>query len=130
MKRVHVSRCKVMDQNWVVYKSDDGLDKYVDLSSCANSFALTVGKDRLHSKDCIGWRYKEDDTILYELFNIGHLLIYASTKATLYDRIQNCLSKRVRETRNAKLLREFEEALNRVGWRIADKTACCPKDEI
>lgn len=130
MQRVPISKCRVVDTNWVVYRNEDGMDKYTDLSACANNFSLNVGKDSFICKNCIGWYYQEGNNLFCELFNIGHLLIYASVKPTLFEWVPRCFKKQNFESKSERLFRVFVDQLNQAGWSIVNKSAYWEKKEM
>ena len=108
MTEITNARIRRIEPYWLVYKKDDGSEGHIQLSACANNFAIHHGGE----ENCIGLRYEKDGFGCYELFNVGHTLIKFPLKGGLL--------------RSAAKLREryegFEKQLNQFGWKIAAKS--------
>ena len=71
MNEISYARIRRIEPYWLVYAKDDGSEAHIQLSACANNFAIHHGGE----PGCIGLRYEKDGFGCYELFNVGHTLI-------------------------------------------------------
>lgn len=121
MVRIPMSSKNLPDKHWLMYINDSGEKKHVDLSGCAGSFEHKTGYVSQDGLRAVGWRYEEKGQLCYELFNVGHTVIYAPVKPGLMQALGYMLSgKKTEEAHNA-FLTSFEEALNRGGWKTVER---------
>lgn len=123
MVRVRINKRYFPDQYWLRYTNDVGVLKHVSLTGCANSFKLATNNayDTGDGLQGVGWRYRADGCLCYELFCVGHLLLYIPLQPSLLDRLA-CLvrGKNVDDAYRQKL-EAFERALNQGGWKTVEK---------
>ena len=117
MVRIPLSTKNLPDKHWFVYINDSGEKKHVDLSGCAGSFARNTGYVSEDGLRAVGWRYEENGQLCYELFNVGHTVIFASVKPGLAQSLGYLFSGKNAEDAHKAYLSSFEEALNRGGWK-------------
>lgn len=115
MTEISIKQILQIDAYWLRYKKDDGSEGHIQLSACANNFAIHRGGE----ERCLGLRYEKDGFGCYELFNVGHTLI----KCPLHPGgLQKLLGGK---NAGAKLREQFEaiEAqFNRFGWKTKEET--------
>ena len=115
MTEISCSQIRRIDQYWLVYKKDDGSEGHIQLSACANNFAIHHGGE----PGTIGLRYEKDGFGCYELFNVGHTCIKFPLRAT-------GLKKLLKGKRYDNALREqyesIEKVLNGFGWKTVEKS--------
>ena len=117
MVRIPLSSKNLPDKHWFVYINDSGEKKHVDLSGCAGSFERNTGYVSEDGLRAVGWRYEEQGQLCYELFNVGHTVVFASVKPGLVQSLGYLLSGKKAEEAHAAFLTSFEDALNRGGWK-------------
>ena len=124
MDKVQLTKRLLPDQYWLRYCNEDGYVRNISLSACANSFRLmTKGAYETEDDDlrCVGWRYEEDGCLCYELFYIGHLVLFVPLQPSLPERLGYMLQRKdVREAHREKIM-EFEKALNCGGWKTVSR---------
>ena len=122
MVRIPLSKRTMPDKHWLVYINDNGEKKHVDLSGCAYSFEKITGYVSSDGLRAVGWHYEEGGQLCYELFNVGHTVLYASVKPNFIQRIGYLLAGKKPEEAHKEFLASFEEALNQGGWKTVQRT--------
>ena len=106
MTELTCKQIRRIDEYWLVYAKDDGSEGHIQLSACANNFAIHRGGE----PGTIGLHYEKDGFGCYELFNVGHTLIRCPLKPKLFG--------------SAAKLREkyegIEKRLNEFGWKTVE----------
>jgi hypothetical protein len=123
MDRVRLSAGMTPDSYWLRFYREDGTQSCISLEGCANSFAL-VTQNRYASEDglrCVGWRYEEDGCLCYELFCVGHVVLYMPLKPDVFNCIRYLLRGNKPQEAHEEALKTFESALNRGGWKTVVK---------
>ncbi len=123
MVRIPLSGRTLPDKHWLVYRTDDGQVKHVDLSGCAGSFERNTGYVSQDGLRAVGWRYEERGMLCYELFNVGHTVVCAPVKPGLVQTLGYVLSGKKPEQAHQAFLASFEEALNLGGWKTVEREA-------
>ena len=123
MFKIRLTNANFPDAYWLRYRNEDGVIKHVDLSSCANNFRLVVGESASEDDglSCVGWRYEENECLCYELFCVGHLVLYTPLKPCLLDLICGLLSGKDADVLRREKAHSFEKALNKSGWKTVEK---------
>ena len=111
MTEISIKRIKEISRFWVVYARDDGSDGHIQLSACANNYAILRGGSAEDGLQCVGLRYEKDGFGCYELFNVGHTLIQCPLKPKLF-----CSAAKLREKYEA-----IEKQLNQFGWKTVEE---------
>lgn len=123
MVRIPLSKRTLPDKHWLVYVNEAGEKKHVDLSGCAGSFERNTGYVSQDGLRAVGWRYEEQGQVCYELFNVGHTVLYVPKKPGLVQTLGYMLSGKKPEEAHGEFLASFEAALNRGGWKIVEREA-------
>ena len=92
MTRIPLSKKILPDKYWLVYLNENGDRKHIDLSGCAGSFARNTGAVSEDGLRAVGWRYEEQGQVCYELFNVGHTVVFAPRKPGLVQTLGYMLS--------------------------------------
>ena len=121
MVRIPLSSKTLPDKHWFVYLNEDAGKKHVDLSGCAGSFERNTGYVSQDGLRAVGWRYEERGQLCYELFNVGHTVVFAPVKPGLVQTLGYMLSGKKSEEAHQAFLASFEEALNRGGWKTVKR---------
>lgn len=119
--KISLSKRTLPDQYWLVYINNDGIKKHVALSGCACCFEKITGYVSSDGLRAVGWRYEEAGELCYELFNVGHTVLFAPIKPSLIQTIGYLLSSKKPEDAHKEFLASFEEALNRGGWKTVNR---------
>ena len=122
MVRIPLSKRTLPGKHWLVYIDDNGDKKHVDLSGCACSFEKITGYASSDGLRAIGWRYEEGGQLCYELFNVGHTVLFAPVEPSFVQKLGYILSGKKPEDAHKDLLASFEEALNLGGWKTVQRT--------
>ena len=117
MIRIPFTAKNLPDKHWLVFMNEDGSKKHVYLSGCAGTFELQTGYVSEDGLRAVGWHYEEQGMLCYELFNVGHLVLFAPLKPNLVQTLGYMLSGKKPEEAHKAFLASFEEALNRGGWK-------------
>ena len=112
MTEISIKRIKSISEFWVVYSRDDGSDGHIQLSACANNFAVHRGYASDDGLKCVGLRYEKDGFGCYELFNVGHTLIKCPLKPRLFGSAAKQREK----------YESIERQLNGFGWKTIEQT--------
>ena len=123
MFRIRLTRANFPDAYWLRYRNEDGIIKHVSLSSCANNFRLTEENEISSDEQlrCVGWRYEDNGCLCYELFCVGHLVLFTSLRPGVVDQICGLLSRKKAEDIRRETALNFENALNQSGWKTLEK---------
>ena len=118
MKEILVKQISEINEYWIVYFQESGETGHIQLSACANNYAVHRGGDA--GDKIIGLRYKKDGFGCYELFTAGHLLIKCPLKPGPADNLKALL----RGKKAADMLLEdyqgLEDQLNGFGWKTIE----------
>lgn len=126
MVRLPISPRTLPDKYWLFYTNDGGEEKYVDLAGCAGNFAKITGYVSADCLRAVGWRYEEQGQLCYELFNAGHLVLFAPLKPSLFQILKYRLSGRKPDEAHRDFLSSFEAALNQGGWKTVEREETYP----
>ena len=110
MTEITYKQWRRLDQYWFVYAKEDRSEGHIQLSACANNFAIHHGGDGT----CIGLRYEKDGFGCYELYNVGHTLIKCPLKP---NPVQKLLGGKKAEEKLRAAYEAFEQQLNSRGWK-------------
>ncbi len=123
MVKVKLDKKCFPDRYWLKYVSEAGAVKQVSLSGCANSFKLATNNayDTGDGLQIVGWRYKENNNLCYELFCVGHLQLYIQLQPSVMDRLLYLLQGKKAEEAYRQKLEVFEHALNQGGWKTVER---------
>lgn len=124
MQRIPITKNNLPDRHWLVFQNENGDKKHVDLSGCAGSFERSTGYRSQDGLRAVGWRYEEGGQLCYELFNIGHTVMYASLRPGPVTRLLCLLRGQDPQKAQEAFLASFENALHAGGWKTV------PKDEV
>ena len=111
MTEISIKQIKEISEFWVVYTKPDGAPGHIQLSACANNFAIVRGEDSGNELKCVGLRYEKDGFGCYELFNVGHTLIKCPLKPRLFGSAAKLREK----------YESIEKRLNGFGWRTVEE---------
>ena len=84
MTEISIKQIREIGQFWVVYTKPEGAPGHIQLSACANNFAIVRGDRSGDGLKCVGLRYEKDGFGCYELFNVGHTVIKCPLKPKLF----------------------------------------------
>ena len=121
MLRIRVTKNTLPDKYWLVYSTEEGTVKHVDLSGCAASFERISGYVSEDGLRAVGWHYEEGGQKCWELFNIGHTLMYAPLRPSLLQTVGYLLRGKEPKAAHKEYLEAFEAALNQGGWKTVDR---------
>ena len=110
MTEISIKQIKEISEFWVVYTKPDGAPGHIQLSACANNFAIVRGDSSGDELKCVGLRYEKDGFGCYELFNVGHTLIKCPLKPRLFGSAAKLREK----------YESIEKQLNRFGWKTVE----------
>ena len=118
MTEISIKQIKEIGQFWVVYTRPEGDPGHIQLSACANNFAILRGDSSGDGLKCVGLRYEKDGFGCYELFNVGHTLVKCPLKPGF-------LQKLLKGGKAEAFLREqyldIEKQLNSYGWKTIEE---------
>lgn len=103
MTEISIKQIREITPYWIFYTKETGDRGSIQLSACANNYAIMHGGDGT----CIGLRYEKDGFGCYELFNVGHTLIKCPLKPRLFGS-----AAKLREKYEA-----IEKQFNDSGWK-------------
>ncbi len=121
MRRIPITKHMMPDKHWLVYRNDDGVIKHVDLSGCANNFSHATGYVSEDNLRAVGYRYEENGQLCYELFNIGHIVLFVPMKPDLIKLIAYRFQGLDPKEAHKEYLNTFETALNQGGWKTVER---------
>ena len=104
---------------WVFYVKEDGEPGNIQLSACANNFAIHRGSGSGDGCRCVGLRYEKDGFGYYELFNVGHTRIKCPLKP---NALRNLLGGRKAAEKLRQQYEALEARLNQFGWKTAEES--------
>lgn len=110
MTEISIKQIKEISEFWVVYTKPEGAPGHIQLSACANNFAIVRGDSSGDELKCVGLRYEKDGFGCYELFNVGHTLIKCPLKPRLFGS-----ASKLRERYES-----IEKQLNGFGWKTIE----------
>ena len=110
MTEISIKQIKEIGEFWVVYTKPEGAPGHIQLSACANNFAIVRGDSSGDELKCVGLRYEKDGFGCYELFNVGHTLIKCPLKPKLFGSAAKLREK----------YESIEKQLNRFGWKTVE----------
>ena len=117
MTEISIDQIQEIGQYWVVYLKRSGENAHIQLSACANNFAVHRGYESEDGLKCVGLRYEKDGCDCYELFNVGHTLVKCPRKPGPGQTFAALL----RGKKPAEFQREkyeaVEQQLNEFGWK-------------
>ena len=114
MNEIFLKQIDEVTPFWLFYSKDSGEPGNIQLSACANNFAIHHGGDGT----CIGLRYEKDGFGYYELFNVGHTLIKFPLKGTGLRKL--LMGKKYDDALRSQY-ESIEKAFNNVGWKTVAK---------
>lgn len=121
MVRIPLSKRTLPDKYWLIYTVDRKEKKHINLSGCAGNFELITGYVSSDELRAVGWRYEEQGQLCYELFNVGHTVLYAPTRPNPIQTLIYMLSGKRPEEAHRDFLDSFEHALNLGGWKTVKR---------
>ena len=107
MNEISVKQIQEITPYWIFYSKESGERGSIQLSACANNFAIHRGGE----PGTIGLRYEKDGFGCYELFNVGHTLIKCPLKPKLFGSAAKLREK----------YESIEKQLNRFGWKTVEE---------
>ena len=110
MTEISIRQIREISRFWLVYDKEKGVPAHIQLSACANNFAVHRGYVSDDGLQCVGLRYEKDGFGCYELFNVGHTCIRCPLKPKLFGS-----AAKLREKYEA-----IEKQLNRFGWKTVE----------
>ena len=119
MTEISIKQIDEITPFWLFYSKENGEPGNIQLSACANNFAVHRGYVSDDGLQCVGMRYEKDGFGCYELFNVGHTLIKCPLKP---NPIQKLLGAQKAEARLRQQYEDFEEQLNSRGWKTIEET--------
>ena len=69
----------------------------------------------------VGYRYEENGCLCYELYTIGHVVLYVPLKMGILRRIGYLLRGTKPKEAHREYLLRFETALNAGGWKTVER---------
>ena len=115
MTELTCKQVRRIDEYWLVYTKDDGSEGHIQLSACANNFAIHRGGE----PGTIGLRYEKDGFGCYELFNVGHTVIQFPLQG---KGLWKLLKGKKYDDALRTQYESMEKAFNNVGWKTLEKT--------
>ena len=110
MNEISVKQIQEITPYWIFYSKESGERGSIQLSACANNFAIHRGGE----PGTIGLRYEKDGFGCYELFNVGHTVIKFPLSPSP---IQKLLGGKKAADKLRQQYGEFEQKLNSNGWK-------------
>ena len=114
MTEIYMRQIHEITPFWLFYSKDNGEPGNIQLSACANTFAIQRGEVSDDGLKCVGLRYEKDGFGYYELFNVGHTRIKCPLKP---NPLQKLLGGKKAEQKLRQQYEEFEQKLNSRGWK-------------
>ena len=111
MTEISIKQIKEIGEFLVVYTKPEGAPGHIQLSACANNFAIVRGVSSGDELKCVGLRYEKDGFGCYELFNVGHTLIKCPLKPRLFGSAAKLREK----------YESIEKQLNGFGWKTVEE---------
>ena len=117
MTEISIKQIDEVTPFWVFYSKESGEPGNIQLSACANNFAIHRSQESGEGLKPVGLRYEKAGCDCYELFNVGHTLIKCPRSPGLGQTIAALFKGK----KPAELQREKYEAverqLNEFGWK-------------
>ena len=113
MTEISIKKIREISEFWLVYDKDEGVG-HIQLSACANNFAIHRSYTSEDGLKCVGLRYEKDGFGCYELYNVGHTLIKCPLKP---NPVQKLLGGKKAEEKLRAAYEAFEQQLNSRGWK-------------
>lgn len=121
MTEISIDQVQEVGEYWLVYLSQEGETKHIQLSACANNFSIHRGYESDDGLKCVGLRSEDDKGGSYELFNVGHTKILCPFKPGIGGTIAALLKgKKPADVQKEKFL-DFERQLNSYGWKTIEE---------
>ena len=114
MTEISIKQIDEITPFWVFYSKETGEPGNIQLSACANNFAIHRGYVSEDGLQCVGLRYEKDGFGCYELFNVGHTLIKCPLKP---NALRKLLGGSQAEAKLRQQYEDFEAKLNSRGWK-------------
>ena len=114
MNEISVKQIQEITPYWIFYSKESGERGSIQLSACANNFAIHRGGE----PGTIGLRYEKDGFGCYELFNVGHTVI----KFPLHGKgLWKLLKGKKYDDALRSQYESMEKAFNHVGWKTVEE---------
>lgn len=120
MKEIYINRIDEINEYWIVYVQDSGEPGHIQLSACANSYAVHRGAEDGDGLRCVGLHYEKDGCGCYELFTAGHALIKCPLKANFVQSLASMLRGKKGDEVCRQAYLDFETKLNGFGWKTIE----------
>lgn len=121
MTEISIDQVREVGEYWLIYLSQEGAEKHIQLSACANNFSIHRGYTSDDGLKCVGLRHEDERGGSYELFNVGHTKINCPWKAGIGGMIGAMLKgKKPSDIQRAKF-EDFERQLNSYGWKTIEE---------
>lgn len=117
MNEISIKQIDQISQYWIVYTKESGEPGHIQLSACANNFAIHRGCASEDGMQCVGLRYEKDGFGCYELFNVGHTLVKCPLKP---GALQKLLKGKNAESALREKYLDIEKQLNSYGWKTIE----------
>ena len=117
MNEISIKQIDQISQYWIVYTKESGETGHIQLSACANNFAIHRGNASDGGAQCVGLRSEKDGVGCYELFNVGHTLVKCPLKPNL---LQKLLKGKNAEAHLREQYLSIEKQLNAFGWKTIE----------
>ena len=117
MNEISIKQIDQISQYWIVYTKESGEPGHIQLSACANNFAIHRGYASDGGAQCVGLHYEKDDWGFYELFNVGHTLVKCPLKPSF---LQKLLKGKNAEAHLREQYLDIEKQLNSYGWKTIE----------
>ena len=120
MNEISINQIHEIGQYWLVYRKDSGEPGHIQLSACANNFAVHRNYESDDGLKCVGLHYEKDGCGYYELFNVGHTLIKCPFRANFGQAVVAMFKgKKPGELQRDEYL-DIERQLNAYGWKTIE----------
>ena len=121
MTEISIDQVQSISQYWLVYLSQEGHEKHIQLSACANNYSIHHGGASADGLSCVGLRRESDKGGSYELFNVGHTKVLCPWRPGIGGTIGALLKgKKPADVQRAKF-EDFERQLNSFGWKTIEE---------
>ena len=117
MTEISIDQVREIGEYWLIYRDQEGEEKHIQLSACANNFSIHRGDQSGDGLKCVGLRSEDQNGGSYELYNVGHTKIHCPFRPGIGGTIAALLKgKKPAEVQKEKFL-DFERQLNSYGWK-------------
>lgn len=117
MTEISNKQIREVGEYWLVYRKESGEPGHIQLSACANNFAVHRGCTSGDGLQCVGLHYEKDGCGYYELFNVGHTLVRFPLKPNF---LQQLLGGKRAADKLRQCCEDFERQLNKFGWKTIE----------